>query len=82
MNFHGSDDAYYEEWYEDISEEEGWICCLNVLPHVEDEMLSTRLQSYLNFGGIFNDVNWRPQKPLVVFKAIEGLLQGEVKRLY
>ncbi|MBX2870908.1 MAG: hypothetical protein KTR30_02380 [Saprospiraceae bacterium] len=82
MNFHGSDDSYYEEWYEDIKEEDGWICCLNTLQHVEDEMLVTRLQSYVNFGGIFNDINWRPQKPMIIYKAIEGLLQGEIKRLY
>lgn len=30
MNFYGLDDSYYEEWYDDIKEEDGWICCLNI----------------------------------------------------
>ena len=82
LNFHGSDDSYYEEWYEDISDENGWICFLNTFAHVEEEMLATRLQSFVNFGGIYNHIYWRPQKPMVVYKAIEGLLQGKIKRLY
>lgn len=82
LNFHGSDDSYYEEWYEDVRDEDGWICLLNILPHVEDEMLDTQLQSYIHFGGPLNDVNWRPQKPKVMFGAIEGLLQQVTKRLY
>jgi hypothetical protein len=82
LNFHGDDDSYYEEWYEDIRDEDGWICVLNTLPHVEEEMQDTRLQSFINFGGTFNDINWRPQKPKVIFEAIEGLLQTTTKRLY
>ncbi len=81
LNFHGSDDSYYEEWYDDIKEEGGWICLLNVLPHVEDEMKDTQLQYYVNFGDNFDNVNWRPQKPKLLFRAIEAILHGEVKRL-
>ncbi|MEL6923458.1 MAG: hypothetical protein AAFO94_05365, partial [Bacteroidota bacterium] len=44
LNFHGSDDSYYEEWYDDIKEENGWICLINVLEHVEEEMKNTQLQ--------------------------------------
>lgn len=82
LNFHGGDDSYYEEWYEDIKDDDGWICLLNTLPHVEEEMQNTRLQSYVNFGAPFSDINWRPQKPKVIFEAIEGLLQTTTRRLY
>ena len=82
LNFHGDDDSYYEEWYEDIRDEDGWICLLNTLQHVEEEMQDTQLQAYMNLGGPFNDINWRPQKPKVVFEAIEGLLQRVTRRLY
>ncbi|GJM33810.1 MAG: hypothetical protein DHS20C18_28110 [Saprospiraceae bacterium] len=81
LNFHGSDDSYYEEWYDDIKEEDGWICLLNTLPHVEDEMKESQLQYYINFGGNFNDVNWRPQKPKLLFRAVDAILKGETKRL-
>ena len=81
LNFHGSDDCYYEEWYEDIAEESGWIILVNSFKHVEDELKETRLQQYLNFGGIFNDIIWRPHKPKQLYAALEAVLNGEVKRL-
>jgi len=81
LNFHGSYDCYYEEWYDDVKEEDGWIAMINTLDHVEQEMKDTRIQYYANFGGIFNNLNWRPQKPKHLFNAIEALLQGDIKRL-
>ncbi|MFS8082482.1 MAG: hypothetical protein ACMG51_03445, partial [Ginsengibacter sp.] len=30
LNFHSSDDSYYEEWFEDIQEQNGWIVILNM----------------------------------------------------
>ena len=81
LNFHGSDDCYYEEWYEDVCEENGWICLLNTLDHVEQEMKDTRLQYFINFGKQYNTLNWRIQKPEYVFKAVETIVHGDVKRL-
>ncbi len=81
LNFHGSDDCYYEEWYEEVSEEEGWICMLNTLEHVEQELKDTRLQYFVNFGEQFNGLNWRSQKPKFVCQAVEALVYGDVKRL-
>ncbi len=73
LNFHGSDDCYYEEWQEEVMEEDGWIVFANVLQHVEEEMKATALQQYVFFGGIFNDVNWRPLKPKFVVERIDEL---------
>lgn len=81
LNFHGSDDSYYEEWYDDIKDYGGWICCINALNHVEEEMADTRLQYYMSFGKDFDNVNWRPQKPRIVFQAVEALLTGQMRRL-
>lgn len=81
LNFHGSDDCYYEEWYEDVSKESGWVCLLNTLDHVEQEMKETRLQYFINFGEQYNNLNWRIQKPHYIFKAIESIVHGDVKRL-
>lgn len=83
LNFHAGDDDYYEEWYEDVRDERGWIVFLNTLEHVEQEMKDARLQAYINFSGHFSSVIWRPHKPKNVFKAIEALVEGEVpKYLY
>jgi len=81
LNFHGGDDDYYQEWWDDVSEEGGWIVLVDSLQHVAEEMQSTRLQHYINFGSAFNDIGWRKQKPLTVFKLVEKILNGEVKQL-
>ena len=81
LNFHGSDDSYYEEWYEDIRDENGWICFINTLPHVFEEMHDTQLDSFVNFGKNFNEINWRRHKPKNVYRAIVALLEGRIKRL-
>jgi hypothetical protein len=74
LNFHGSDDCYYEEWFDDIKDEGGWICLLNLFQHVEEEMRETHLNYYVNFGGALNDVNWRVLSPKGVFKLVEKLM--------
>lgn len=82
LNFHGDEDCYYEEWYDDIRDDKGWIVLLNTHDHVAEEMSDTQLDNYLHFGGVFSDINWRPQKPVRVYEAMEGLLQQEIKRVY
>jgi len=81
LNFHGSDDSYYEDLYEEISQEGGWIAMVNVFQHVEDEMAKTQLQYYVNFGDHLCDINWRVKKPRLAFKEIETLINVQVKRL-
>ncbi len=81
LNFHGSDDCYYEEWYEDVAENDGWITFLNTLDHVMIEMKENSLHHFINFGEEFNHLNWRPQKPSVFFQAIDSMVQFDVKRL-
>ncbi|PHI21879.1 hypothetical protein CEQ90_00915 [Lewinellaceae bacterium SD302] len=81
LNFHADEDDYYEEWYNDVADAEGWVIVLNTLEHVADEMRQSRLDNYLHFGGLFNSINWRPQKPERVFAAMEGLLAAETKRV-
>ncbi len=81
LNFHGSDDCYYEEWSEEVREERGWICFLNLLQHVEREMHDTQLQYYVHFGKSYNDVNWRSQRPAIFCRAIEAMVRGEVRRI-
>lgn len=80
LNFHGSDDCYYEEWYDDVKDEQGWICMINTLDHVAEEMSNTRLQYQVNFGSEFNNINWRPFKPKLLVKAIDAMVMGELRR--
>ena len=81
LNFHGDDDSYYEEWYDDIKEEGGWICLINTFDHVNDEMNKYRLYYYLNFGPQWNDFDWRRKKPSQILKSIETQMANQQKHL-
>lgn len=69
LNFHSSDDCYYEEWFQDL--EEGWIAGLNFREHVIDEFKSNNIDYYINFGGKLDDMAWRNLKPVQLFKNVE-----------
>jgi hypothetical protein len=73
LNFHGSDDCYYEEWFEDV--EEGWIAGVNFRDFVVDEMKKYNIDSYLNFGGSLQILNWRTMKPLDFCEYVDSLIQ-------
>lgn len=81
LNFHGDDDSYYEEWYDDIKDDSGWICLVNTYEHVVNEMCKFRLQYYLYFGDDFNDMNWRAMKPAYLVDAIETTMHNQQKQL-
>ncbi len=81
FNFHAGEDDYYAEWYEDVSDEGGWICILNTLDHVTDEMKAARLYNYVNFGEELAHLNWRPHLPKTVLQMVEHFMFNGVKRL-
>lgn len=81
MDFHASDDSYYEEWFDDIKEESGWICCLETRRHMQEEMNNQRLNHYVNYGAAFNLINWRKKKPLHLLEELERQLRQQTKSL-
>ncbi|MCB9043002.1 MAG: hypothetical protein R2798_01080 [Chitinophagales bacterium] len=74
LNFHYSDDSYYEDWYEDIKDDDGWIALINFREHVLEEMNRCGLQYYLHYGKILNDIPWRPLKPQKLYEGIDKLM--------
>ena len=81
LNFHGDDNCYYEEWWDDVKDEDGWIVFLNLHEHVTEEMEMTQIKFYANFGKFFNAVNWRQYKPQMLFKAVDAIISGKIKEL-
>ncbi len=73
LNFHASDDSYYQEWYDDI--EDGWIALVNFRDHVLDEFKQHRIDYFLNFGGELDVLLWRKYTPLQMFKKVEEIIQ-------
>ena len=81
LNFHPSDDSYYEEWYEDVSDEGGWIALINTQEHVLKDMEQIRLQNYVNIGMNLIDVLWHGKKAPILYKEIELKLANGQKQL-
>lgn len=76
LNFHFSDDSYYEEWFDEI--EDGWIVAMNFQQHVIKEFCDQNLDYYIIFSDEFNNFNWRKYKPLKLFQYISDNI---IKRL-
>jgi hypothetical protein len=72
LNFHVSDDSYYEEWFEDV--EEGWIALLNFREHVLKEIQKANLDYYLVLGGEINLIGWRTLQPLQLYQLVQSLV--------
>jgi hypothetical protein len=72
LNFHSSDDCYYEEWFQEI--EDGWIAAINFQPHVLSELRQSNIDYYLNFGGELDEFNWRKFSPLQLYSEINRIM--------
>jgi hypothetical protein len=72
LNFHSSDDLYYEEWFQDV--EDGWIAGINFRDHVIDEFKRNNIDYYINFGGVLDELNWRSFTPIQFFRKVEEQL--------
>lgn len=81
LNFHGSDDCYYEEWWDDVKDEDGWVVFVNTFDHVANEMNRFKLQHYINFGPQFNDVEWHRKTPKLAYKEVKERLKQRVFEL-
>lgn len=76
LNFHGSDDSYYEEWRSDIPD--GWIALLNFQDHVLNELDENYVSQYFEIEDEFLFFPWRTQKPEHVFKKVQNHLSRRI----
>ena len=78
LNFHASDDSYYEEWWQDVDDEDGWIAMINFRQHILEEASTENIDSYINLGGDLNDMEWRKFSPNLLFQEIDEQLKGRL----
>jgi len=76
LNFHSSDNEYYREWYDEISEEEGWIIILNMPPATQQDFTKKKLQYYMELMEI---PDWRSYKPYHLFTKIDKELSNRIQ---
>jgi hypothetical protein len=72
LNFHASDDCYYQEWFDDV--EEGWIVAMNFREHVLEEFAKSNLDYFLLFGGELNRFPWRTYTPVQLLTHVEAVM--------
>ena len=77
LNFHSSDDCYYEEWTDDI--EDGWVALVNFHDHVLREMEEVGIDQYFIMGGEMEELDWRTYLPHQLFKKVKSIVEGRWK---
>lgn len=76
LNFHYSDDCYYEEWFDDI--DDGWISMLNFHEHVTKEFQQIHIDHFVNMKGELDDIEWRTYQPYQLFKKVHELITKRI----
>ncbi len=68
LNFHSSDKEYYQEWFEEVTEENGWIVALNMPEATQQDFRKKKLHYYIELMEI---ADWRIYKPYHLFRKID-----------
>lgn len=69
LNFHSSDECYYEEWYEDVVEEGGWVAMLNMPEQSKYDFVNTRINRYVE---LIEFPEWRTYTPNNLFSKVDN----------
>lgn len=75
LNFHSSDKEYYQEWYDEVSEQNGWIVSLNMPASTQQDFRKKKLHYFIELMDL---EDWRVYKPYHLFRKIDDAL---MKRL-
>ena len=79
LNSFSDDDSYYEEWYEDVSDHDGWLVFLQMRPHVLEEFKRIRLSYFAHYGEDFDNIPWRKLAPVHLLEAVERCIGKYLK---
>ena len=81
LNFHASDDCYYEEWFDEITDGDGWIALLNFRQHVVDELVTADLDQYFVLGGELQEMGWRTYSPAQLYRRIDDCVMHRIGQI-
>jgi hypothetical protein len=76
LNFHSSDDSYYEDWREQVEDLGGWIVILNMPEQSQYDFVRARLN---NYATLMDFPQWRTLKPELVFQQVDELLLKRIE---
>lgn len=76
LNFHSSGSEYYEELFEEVTDENGWVVCLNMPSQTQYDFKKAHLNRYIELAELDN---WRIYKPYHLFKKFDLELAARLK---
>ncbi len=77
LNFHASDDSYYQEWWEDTPG--GWVTFLHLRQHMIEEMAKAGIDHYISLEEEDDSTwGWKGQKPEHLFHAVGKLMRKSI----
>ncbi|TND00465.1 MAG: hypothetical protein FD123_4370 [Bacteroidetes bacterium] len=76
LNFHYSDDSYYEEWFDELGD--GWIALLNFREHIIEEMKRAHIDYFLVSGGELEEMRWRTLQPLQLYGLVQQIVNKRI----
>ncbi len=75
LNFHSGDKDYYEEWFENVTDENGWIVCLNMPTQSQQDFKKRKINYFIELMEL---ENWRTFKPYHLFKKIDDIQKSRL----
>ncbi|MBM3440105.1 MAG: hypothetical protein FJX94_04520 [Bacteroidetes bacterium] len=69
LNFHGSEKDYYEEWFDEVTDENGWLVALNMSNAAQYDFRNMKLHRFLELMDL---PDWRVYKPIHLFRKIDN----------
>jgi len=68
LNYHSGDKDYYQEWFEEVTDESGWIVCLDMPEATQHDFKKAKINYYIE---LMPFSNWRSYQPHELFKKID-----------
>ncbi|HEY8387808.1 MAG TPA: hypothetical protein VIK74_04350 [Parasegetibacter sp.] len=68
LNFHSSDQEYYAEWFEEVTDENGWVVILNMPQQTQYDFKKAKLYQYIE---LMEQPAWRTYQPQLLFSLID-----------
>ncbi len=69
LNFHSSDDSYYEDWQQQLEDDGGWVYLLNFPVQSKYDFTASQLTRFI---GLLELPQWRTLQPEMLFQLIES----------
>ncbi|MFY8003933.1 MAG: hypothetical protein ACOVNR_03790 [Chitinophagaceae bacterium] len=76
LNFHSGDKDYYEEWYEEVTDNEGWLVAINMAETAQYDFRKKKLNYLIE---LIELPDWRTYKPYHLFKKIDNELSHRLQ---